>query len=152
MPTTAHERDPARARAPSGARAARHPVEGRTGFDFAATLRDAYRIPFMCLSAFSDESTLARCSGWVRWRISSSRSDVGQIVPAVEAAFGASAMAPRRTPPRRRPTSDHPVRPPTRLPIRRRVLALATGVLMHATRSAARGPAAPAAHGPPSRA
>src|SRR5690606_39574213 len=30
-------------------------MEGKSGFDVAATLRDAYRIPFMFLSAFSDE-------------------------------------------------------------------------------------------------
>ena len=35
-------------------------MEGKSGFDVAQTLRDAYRIPFMFLSAFSDEATLAQ--------------------------------------------------------------------------------------------
>ena len=35
-------------------------MEGKSGFDVAETLRDAYRIPFMFLSAFSDDATLAK--------------------------------------------------------------------------------------------
>jgi len=34
-------------------------MEGKSGFDVAATLRGAYAIPFMFLSAFADEATLA---------------------------------------------------------------------------------------------
>ena len=34
-------------------------MEGKSGFDVAETLRDVYRIPFMFLSAFADDETLA---------------------------------------------------------------------------------------------
>ena len=34
-------------------------MEGKSGFDVAETLRDAYGIPFMFLSAFADADTLA---------------------------------------------------------------------------------------------
>ncbi len=34
-------------------------MEGKSGFDVAEALRDKYRIPFMFLSAFSDDATVA---------------------------------------------------------------------------------------------
>ncbi len=62
--------------------------EGKSGFDVAQTLRDAYGIPFMFLSAFSDESTLATVKSLGALAYLVKPLDVGQIVPAVEAAFG----------------------------------------------------------------
>jgi len=62
-------------------------MEGKSGFDVAATLRDAYRIPFMFLSAFSDEATVAEVQRLGALAYLVKPLDVGQIVPGVEAAF-----------------------------------------------------------------
>ena len=62
-------------------------MEGKSGFDVAATLRDAYGIPFMFLSAFADEATLATVKSLGALAYLVKPLDVGQIVPAVEAAF-----------------------------------------------------------------
>ncbi len=63
-------------------------MEGLSGFDVAQTLRDAYGIPFMFLSAFSDEATLATVKSLGAQAYLVKPLDVGQIVPAVEAVFG----------------------------------------------------------------
>ena len=62
-------------------------MEGKSGFDVAETLRDVYRIPFMFLSAFSDEATLAQVKALGALAYLVKPLDVGQIVPSVEAAF-----------------------------------------------------------------
>jgi response regulator NasT len=80
-------------------------MEGKSGFDVAATLRDAYRIPFVFLSAFSDAATVAEVQRLGALAYLVKPLDVGQIVPGVEAAFarirtepalaaGAPAVAP----------------------------------------------------------
>ena len=72
-------------------------MEGKSGFDVAATLRDVYGIPFMFLSAFADEATLATVKSLGALAYLVKPLDVGQIVPAVEAAFarlrGMAALA-----------------------------------------------------------
>jgi two-component system, response regulator PdtaR len=74
-------------------------MEGKSGFDVAETLRDAYAIPFMFLSAFADEATLATVNRLGALAYLVKPLDVGQIVPAVEAVFarlgggGATASA-----------------------------------------------------------
>jgi response regulator NasT len=62
-------------------------MEGKSGFDVAEYLRDYCHIPFMFLSAFSDDATVARIKalGAVAYLVKP--LDVRQIVPAVEAAF-----------------------------------------------------------------
>lgn len=62
-------------------------MEGKTGFDVAAYLREVCHIPFMFLSAFSDEATVAqvRALGAVAYLVKP--LDVGQIVPTVDSAF-----------------------------------------------------------------
>ena len=62
-------------------------MEGKSGFDVAETLRDAYRSPFMFLSAFADEATLAQVKALGALAYLIKPLDVGQIVPSVEAAF-----------------------------------------------------------------
>ncbi|HSQ72821.1 MAG TPA: response regulator [Rubrivivax sp.] len=62
-------------------------MEGKSGFDVAETLRDVYRIPFMFLSAFADEATLAQVKALGALDYLVKPLDVGQIVPSVEAAF-----------------------------------------------------------------
>ena len=62
-------------------------MEGKSGFDVAAYLRDVSHIPFMFLSAFSDAGTVARASelGAVGYLIKP--LDVAQIVPQVHAVM-----------------------------------------------------------------
>jgi len=101
-------------------------MEGKSGFDVAQYLRTQCRMPFMFLSAFSDEETVAQVEalGAVAYLVKP--LDIRQIVPAVEAAFahleagrseaGALPLAPQRT-----DASDP-------LPA---AVAMAAGVLMH---------------------
>jgi DNA-binding response OmpR family regulator len=94
-------------------------MEGKSGFDVAATLRDAYRIPFMFLSAFSDEATVAEVKRLGALAYLVKPLDVGQIVPGVEAAFARlkTEVATMPPPPARDDLAD-PV-------------PLAVGILMH---------------------
>lgn len=94
-------------------------MEGLTGFDVAAYLREYLQTPFMFVSAFADEATVAKVKelGAVAYLVKP--LDISQIVPAVEAAFSrsttpaAAAAAPSGPPALLDPT------------------ALAVGVLMH---------------------
>jgi DNA-binding response OmpR family regulator len=63
-------------------------MEGMSGFDVAAYLRDYCQIPFMFLSAFSDEATLKQVQelGAVAYLVKP--LDIRQIVPAVDNAVG----------------------------------------------------------------
>ncbi|TAL26618.1 MAG: response regulator [Aquabacterium sp.] len=62
-------------------------MEGKTGFDVAAYLREYCQMPFMFLSAFSDDATVAQVKelGAVAYLVKP--LDIRQIVPTVEAAF-----------------------------------------------------------------
>lgn len=97
-------------------------MEGLTGFDVAAYLREYLQTPFMFLSAFADEATVAKVKelGAVAYLVKP--LDISQIVPAVEAAFARSAPAPTAAPVPAGETSELPLLDPT---------ALAVGVLMH---------------------
>jgi response regulator NasT len=104
-------------------------MEGKSGFDVAAYLREYCQMPFMFLSAFSDDSTVAQVKalGAVAYLVKP--LDIRQIVPAVEAAFahiGSKPAAPA-TPTATDAALEAPV-------------AMAVGVLMHRY-SLARGPA-----------
>jgi response regulator NasT len=70
-------------------------MEGKSGFDVASYLRSHCQMPFMFLSAFSDEDTVAevKALGAVDYLVKP--IDVGRIVPAVDAAF-ANLAARRR--------------------------------------------------------
>lgn len=109
-------------------------MEGKSGFDVAETLRDKYRIPFMFLSAFSDDATVAQVKalGAVAYLVKP--LDIRQIVPAVEAALanvGARRAAPAAAPATAPVPAGEALEP---------VVAMAVGVLMHRY-SLARGPA-----------
>lgn len=98
-------------------------MEGKSGFDVAETLRDAYGIPFLFLSAFADEATRRQVQALGALDYLIKPLEVGQIVPAVEAAFArlrGLAPAPVVAPP--------PPPPPAAVadPV-----PLAVGVLMH---------------------
>ena len=96
-------------------------MEGKTGFDVAEYLRDVCRIPFMFLSAFSDDATAAKVAalGAVAYLVKP--LDVGKIVPTVDAALArlrAGAVA-------------VPAPAPAAVAAPRDVLSIAVGVVMH---------------------
>ncbi|MDE2081885.1 MAG: response regulator [Burkholderiales bacterium] len=99
-------------------------MEGKSGFDVAQTLRDAYRIPFMFLSAFADQATRdqVRALGALDYLVKP--LEVGQIVPAVEAVLARlrSAVAAPAPPGPATPAGADLLADP---------LPLAVGVLMH---------------------
>ncbi|HEY1129561.1 MAG TPA: response regulator [Roseateles sp.] len=99
-------------------------MEGLTGFDVAAYLREFLQTPFMFLSAFTDEATVAKVKelGAVAYLVKP--LDISQIVPAVEAAFARSTTP--ATPPPESPAFESPSELPSL-----EVTALAVGVLMH---------------------
>jgi two-component system, response regulator PdtaR len=99
-------------------------MEGKSGFDVAETLRDAYGIPFIFLSAFADAATLAEVQRLGALAYLVKPLDVGQIVPSVAAAFARLAdHAPARAPSAAAaPVADDGLGD---------VLPLAVGVLMH---------------------
>jgi two-component system, response regulator PdtaR len=106
-------------------------MEGKSGFDVAAYLRDGCQVPFMFLSAFSDEETLrqVKALGAVAYLVKP--LDIRQIVPAVEAAFASAGTRRSEPPPRVSPPQAEAMAPP---------VAMAVGVLMH-RHSLARGAA-----------
>ncbi|MEY4906437.1 MAG: hypothetical protein RL260_155 [Pseudomonadota bacterium] len=62
-------------------------MDGMSGYDVAHYLRDALQIPFMFLSAFSDESTLARIRALGALALLVKPLDIAQLVPAVASAL-----------------------------------------------------------------
>src|SRR6218665_1865691 len=60
-------------------------MEGKSGFDVAAYLREYCQVPFMFLSAFSDDQTAQQVEalGAVAYLVKP--LDIGQILPTVEA-------------------------------------------------------------------
>ena len=101
-------------------------MEGKSGFDVAAYLREYCQIPFMFLSAFADEATIqqVKALGAVTYLIKP--LDIKQIVPAVEAAFAARGPAALAQP--EVVTADVPPAVDASLSD---VIALAAGMVMH---------------------
>src|SRR5574337_2087478 len=95
-------------------------MEGKSGFDVALYLRDQLHLPFMFLSAFADDDTVrqVRALGAIAYLVKP--LDIGQIVPAVEAAM-AQVHA-------REASAPAPPRPPA--PVNE-IVWIAVGVLMH---------------------
>ena len=101
-------------------------MEGMSGFDVAAYLRDQLRIPFMFLSAFADDETLQKVKalGAVAYLVKP--LDIGQILPTVAAAMThlpprAAAAAPPAAAPSPAAGDDGALD----------LVPLAVGVLMH---------------------
>ena len=71
-------------------------MEGMSGFDVAAYLRESLQTPFMFLSAFSDDATVAQVKalGAIAYLIKP--LDITQIVPTVEAALSTVRARRRR--------------------------------------------------------
>lgn len=111
-------------------------MEGKTGFDVAAYLREYCQIPFMFLSAFSDEATIAQVKalGAVTYLVKP--LDVKQIVPAVEAAFASRGLPAERHEGVSAPvtaasaTGSSAVSSPDDDPTRQ-TIAVAVGIVMH---------------------
>ena len=107
-------------------------MEGKSGFDVAAYLREHLRTPFMFLSAFADDDTVrqVRALGAVAYLVKP--LDIGQIVPTVDAALAALAktgdaqarVAPSTTGLATAPTARLSVQTPD-------LVWMAVGVLMH---------------------
>jgi DNA-binding response OmpR family regulator len=97
-------------------------MEGKSGFDVAAYLRAYCQVPFMFLSAFSDEQTVGQVKalGAVAYLVKP--LDIHQIVPAVEAAFAQLAKRPADASAGPKPLADDALSQP---------IAMAVGVLMH---------------------
>lgn len=113
-------------------------MDGLSGFDVAAYLRDQLHIPFMFLSAFSDEATQAKIRELGALAYLVKPLDVAQVVPEVERAYAQALGRARREPavapppppvPAAAPQNPAPqeAAPTDRLP----VVPLAVGILMH---------------------
>ena len=103
-------------------------MEGMSGFDVAAYLREYCKMPFMFLSAFTDEDTVRQVHelGAVDYLVKP--LDIGQIVPAVQAVFArlkASSSAAIT------PVAVTPAKTVLRIDALSPVEAMAVGVLMH---------------------
>lgn len=103
-------------------------MAGMSGFDVATYLRDQLRIPFMFLSAFSDEATLAQIRALGALAYLTKPLDIAQIVPTVHAAF-AQALDRSHGQPAVAPAAA-PVAPP-RPDALNHVVAIAVGIVMH---------------------
>jgi len=116
-------------------------MEGMSGFDVAAYLRESLQTPFMFLSAFSDDATVAQVKalGAVAYLVKP--LDITQIVPTVEAALGTvraqrerdkAAAAPRPDAPAPAPAPVEAAAEPAAAPDPLAdTVAIAVGVLMH---------------------
>ena len=104
-------------------------MEGMSGFDVAAYLREYCKMPFMFLSAFTDDDTVRQVHelGAVDYLVKP--LDIGQIVPAVQAVFArlkASSAAPTIV-----PAAIAPPAMARRTDVLSPIEAMAVGVLMH---------------------
>ena len=62
-------------------------MDGMSGYDVAHYLREALQTPFLFLSAFSDEATLARIQALGALALLVKPLDIAQLVPAVASAL-----------------------------------------------------------------
>ena len=125
-------------------------MEGMSGFDVAAYLRESLQTPFMFLSAFADDDTVAQVKalGAVAYLVKP--LDIAQIVPTVEAALVTARARRNAPPPAPAPAPHEHVRPdpfaptsgfaalhePAAAPVAAAdpladAVAIAVGVLMH---------------------
>ena len=106
-------------------------MEGKSGFDVAQYLREALQTPFVFLSAFSDEQTVAKVQALGALAYLVKPLEVEQIVPAIDAAF-ARARGLRAAAGPLPPAGVDAARPaPAEAAELEAVVPLAVGVLMH---------------------
>ncbi len=107
-------------------------MDGMSGLDVAAYLREYLRVPFMFLSAFVDDDTVAQVQalGAVAYLVKP--LDIGQILPTVAAAMGQLAARDESVAPVETAGMAAPAQAgsSTQLPSLEAV-SLAVGVLMH---------------------
>ena len=86
-------------------------MQGKSGFDVAAYLRQYCQIPFMFLSAFSDAQTAAQVTalGAVAYLVKP--LDISQILPVVDAALAKVAAPPAPAKPAARPAAAEQAMP-----------------------------------------
>lgn len=98
-------------------------MEGKSGFDVAAYLREYLHVPFMFLSAFADDATVqqVKALGAVAYLVKP--LDIGQILPTVAAAL--ANLPARQAAARPNPPGPADAGAPLDL------VAIAVGVLMH---------------------
>ncbi|WP_293994215.1 response regulator [Sphaerotilus sp.] len=111
-------------------------MDGMSGYDVAHYLREALQIPFMFLSAFSDEATLVRIRALGALALLVKPLDMAQLVPAVAAALDSVAVSHHAEVPA---PAQVPVQAPAAVVLAMPV-AMAVGIVMHRF-SLARGPA-----------
>ncbi len=101
-------------------------MEGKSGLDVAAYLREYLHVPFMFLSAFADDATVqqVKALGAVAYLVKP--LDIGQIVPTVAAAL---ANLPQRSAPA--PAAATSPAQPALPPGAADLVPMAVGVLMH---------------------
>lgn len=102
-------------------------MEGKSGFDVAAYLREYCQIPFMFLSAFADDATIKQVKELGALTYLVKPLDIQQIVPAVEAAF---ANRPNQQPAQAQVTATSAAAPAAIDPLTD-TIALAVGIVMH---------------------
>jgi len=101
-------------------------MEGKSGFDVAAYLRDYCQIPFMFLSAFVDEETLKQVHELGALTYLTKPLDVQQIIPEVDDAFRRlKGVSPAPT---AQPSSQEAVKTPTKITP---IYMIAVGIVMH---------------------
>lgn len=108
-------------------------MEGKSGFDVAAYLREYCQIPFMFLSAFADEATIKQVKSLGALTYLVKPLDIQQIVPAVEAAFAnrPNQQPPQAVPPVAQPASAPASAAPAAVDPLTDTIALAVGIVMH---------------------
>ena len=103
-------------------------MEGKTGFDVAQYLRDVGHTPFVFLSAFSDEETVAKVKALGALAYLVKPLEVGQIVPTVDAAY---ARAQQMKAAEQAQAQQLSPEMPDEASVLEAVVPLALGVLMH---------------------
>jgi response regulator NasT len=112
-------------------------MEGKTGFDVAQYLREVGHTPFVFLSAFSDEKTVAQVKALGALAYLVKPLEVGQIVPTIDAAFARAqeirqaAEAQERADAAANSAGDTATAPLDEAATLAAVVPLAVGVLMH---------------------
>lgn len=112
-------------------------MEGKTGFDVAQYLREVGHTPFVFLSAFSDEKTVAQVKALGALAYLVKPLEVGQIVPTIDAAFARAqemrqaAEAQERAGASTQGAADAASAPLDEAATLAAVVPLAVGVLMH---------------------
>jgi len=103
-------------------------MEGKTGFDVAQYLREVGHTPFVFLSAFSDEQTVAKVKALGALAYLVKPLEVGQIVPTIDAAY---ARAQQMKAAEQAQAQQLPQEPADEASVLEALVPLAVGVLMH---------------------